>query len=146
MNPEDIRIGALHLRFLRSKHDTGGALDMFEMTVPANARMPVPHYHRDWEESVYGLSGALTFTIGGETVTVGPGDTAFIPRGVVHGFENRGTETASALCILTPGILGPEYFRDIAALAAAGPPDAAKMRAIMDRYGLVPAPPGQPAG
>jgi hypothetical protein len=39
---ELIRLGGLALRFLRTKEDTGG-VDMFEMTVQPNARMPVPH-------------------------------------------------------------------------------------------------------
>jgi hypothetical protein len=72
--PEDIRVGSLELRFLRSKHDTAGGLDMFEMTCPPNANMPVPHYHRDWDETIYGLSGVVTWTVDGEVVKIGPGD------------------------------------------------------------------------
>ncbi|MBV9077909.1 MAG: cupin domain-containing protein [Methylobacteriaceae bacterium] len=140
---ETIRIGSLTLTFLRSKDETGGALDLFELTVPPRAQVPVPHYHRGWEETVYGVAGVLTFTIDGEEVGIGPGDTAFIPRGIVHGFENRGAETARCLGVLTPGVLGPAYFREVAALFAAGvPPDEAKIREIMDRYGLVPVPAG----
>jgi quercetin dioxygenase-like cupin family protein len=138
--PETIRIGGLELRFLRDKHDTGGSLDMFEMDVPPEGRMPVPHYHRDWDETVYGLIGTVTFTVDGALRTVGPGDTLFIPRGVVHGFENRSGAPATGLCVLTPGILGPEYFREIALLATGGPPDPAKMREVMQRHGLVPVP------
>jgi ribosomal protein L21E len=26
-------------------HDTGGALDMFEVIIPPNCRMPMPHHH-----------------------------------------------------------------------------------------------------
>lgn len=138
---EDIRLGAIELRFLRSKHDTAGALDMFEMTVRPQGRMPVPHYHRDWEETIYGVAGVLTMVVDGETVEVGPGDSVFIPRGVVHGFDNRGTEPARCLCVLTPGVLGPEYFRELRdALAAGTPPDPATMAGIMQRHGLVPAP------
>jgi hypothetical protein len=37
-------------------------------------------------------------------------------------------------------VLGPGYFREIAALVAGGAPDPAKMKEIMLRYGLVPAP------
>ena len=140
--PEDIRVGPIDLRFLQSKHETAGVLDMFEMTCPPKARMPVPHYHRDWEETVYGLSGVVTFTVDGKTHDLGPGDTVFIPRGVVHGFDNRSDADARCLCVLTPGVLGPEYFREIGAELAAGtPPDPAKMRAIMQRHGLIPAPP-----
>ena len=54
--PELIRIGNLELRFLQSKEETGGSLDMFEMTLQPNARMPVPHYHESWDETVYGLA------------------------------------------------------------------------------------------
>lgn len=137
--PEDIRVGSLELRFLCSKHDSAGGLDMFEMTCPPDGRMPVPHYHRDWDETIYGLSGVVTFTVEGKDVEIGPGDTVFIRRGVVHRFDNRSGTPARCLCVLTPGVLGPEYFREMAAELAAGtPPDPARMRTIMERHGLIP--------
>jgi quercetin dioxygenase-like cupin family protein len=138
--PEIIRIGGVELRFLRSKEETGGSLDMFEMTLQPNARMPVPHHHESWDETVYGLAGTSTWRIGGREVEVAPGGTAFIGRGIVHGFENPGGGPATCLCVLTPGVLGPAYFREIAALVAGGPPDLARMREVMLRHGLVPAP------
>jgi mannose-6-phosphate isomerase-like protein (cupin superfamily) len=138
---EDIRVGALHLRFLRSKHDTKGSLDMFEMTCPPNARMPVPYFHRDWEEIIYGLFGVVMFMVGGVLVDIGAADTVHIPRGVVHGFDNRGSVPARCLCVLTPGILGPEYFRELAAAIVPGaPPDPQVMQEIMTRHGLIAAP------
>src|SRR5689334_6459146 len=63
--PEKIKIGGLELEFLHSKEDTEGSLDLFRMTVQANAKVPAPHYHESWDEAVYGLSGTLTFRIGG---------------------------------------------------------------------------------
>ena len=138
--PEVIRVGGLELRFLRSKDDTGGSLDMFEMTVQPNARMPVPHYHETWDETVYGLMGTTTWRIDGQDVGIGPGQTAFIKRGIVHGFRNDTQEPATCLCVLSPGVLGPAYFRDMAALVASGSPDLAKMKETMLRYGLVPTP------
>lgn len=137
---ETINIGPLTLRFLRDKDATSGSLDMFEMDVPPNAKMPVPHYHESWDETVYGLVGTATFVIAGQTVTVGPGETAFIRRGIVHGFDNRSDSVATCLCVLSPGVLGPEYFRSVAALAANGPPDLTAMAALMRKHGLVPAP------
>ena len=65
---EVIRMGGLELRFLRSKEDTGGSLDMFEMTVQPNTRMPVPHYHETWDETIYGLAGLTTWRIDGQDV------------------------------------------------------------------------------
>jgi hypothetical protein len=52
----------------------------------------------------------------------------------------RKMRAASCLCILTPGVLGPGYFREIAAVLAGGAPDPVKMKEIMLRHGLVPAP------
>ena len=138
--PEVIRIGGLELRFLRSKNDTGGSLDMFEMTVQPNARMPVPHYHETWDETIYGLAGLTTWRIDGQDVGVEPGHSVFIKRGVVHGFRNDTQVPATCLCVLTPGVLGPDYFREMAALITGGPPDLAKMKETMLRYGLVPVP------
>jgi hypothetical protein len=76
----------------------------------------------------------------GEDVVLEPGQSIFIKRGIVHGFRNDAQEAASCLCILTPGVLGPGYFREAATLLAGGSPDPAKMKEIMLRYGLHPAP------
>ena len=138
--PEIIRIGALELRFLQSRDETGGSLDLFEMVLQPNARMPVPHHHETWDETVYGLAGVSTWRVDGRDVEVTPGQTVFIRRGVIHGFANPSGEPATCLCVLTPGVLGPGYFREIAALASGGAPDPAKIAEVMLRHGLVPAP------
>jgi quercetin dioxygenase-like cupin family protein len=139
---ETIRMGGLVLEFLHSKDDTGGSLDMFRMTVQPNARMPVPHYHESWDEAVYGLEGTLAFQVDGRDVAVGPGQSLFIPRGIVHAFRNDTPAPATCLSVLTPGVLGPGYFREIAGLVAAGAPDPARMKEVMLRHGLVPVMPG----
>jgi quercetin dioxygenase-like cupin family protein len=138
---ETIQVGAMQIKFLQSKHETNGALDVFEVLVPANARMPVAHYHRDWEETAYGLEGTITFKVAGKRIELNEGESLFIPRGVVHGFINETQAPARMLCVLTPGVLGPEFFREIAALTGGSvPPDPAKMAEVMNRHGLVPAP------
>jgi hypothetical protein len=73
---------------------------------------------------------------------VGPGEVLTIPRGVVHGFNNTGESDAKALALVTPGLLGPAYFREAAEIverAAGGPPDLAALAAVMRRHGLTPA-------
>ena len=139
--PEIIGLGSLKLRFLQSKDDTAGSIDMFEMTLQPNARMPIPHYHDRWDETIYGLDGTTTSRVDGRDIDLAPGQTVFIKRGMVHGFTNRTSAPATCLCTLVPGVLGPQYFRDIAGLLAAGTPDPAKMKETMLRYGLIPAPP-----
>ena len=137
---ETIDFGSLKLKFLQSKDETAGSLDMFEMTLQPNARMPVPHYHENWDETIYGLRGTTTWRIDGKDIDVLPGETVFIKRGVVHGFTNRTAEPATCLCVLSPGVLGSAYFREMATLLVGGAPDPAKMKETMLRYGLIPAP------
>ena len=74
----------------------------------------------------------------GAEVPLGPGESLFIRRGVVHGFRNDGPGPARCLSLLTPGVLGPAYFREMAGLLAQQPPDRAAMAEVMRRYGLVP--------
>src|SRR5258708_9032865 len=138
--PEILTLGSLERIFLQHRTDPAGSGGVFEMTVQPNARMPIPHYHDSWDETIYGLTGTTTFRVDGKDIDVTPGKPVFIKRGIVHGFTNRTTEPVTCLCILSPGVLGPQYFKDIAGLLAAGTPDPARMKETMLRYGLIPAP------
>ena len=110
------------------------------MTVQANARVPVAHYHREVDEIIYGLSGTLTGRVDGETHEIRAGECLRIPRGAVHYSENVHDETARALIVLNPGSIGRAYFEQIAEAASGlGKPDPARLKEIMLRYGLVPA-------
>jgi quercetin dioxygenase-like cupin family protein len=138
---EAIKVGDLTIRFLVDADGSGGSVALFEFDVPAGARVPVAHSHDAYEETLYGLAGVLTWTVDGTEVEVGPGQTLCIPRGAVHHFDNTGTVDATALAIVTPGVLGPDYFREagnVIAGAAAGPPDLAALAAVMRRHGLTP--------
>jgi uncharacterized cupin superfamily protein len=137
---ETIRIGQLEIRYVR---EAAGPCEMgcFELTVPPGSNVPPPHSHSANEELVYVLEGTLRYTVGGETRDLAPGDSMATPRGVVHGFSNPHAVAARALVINTPDI-GARYFRDVSAVVGAGgPPDKAKLVAVMQRYGLVPAAP-----
>jgi quercetin dioxygenase-like cupin family protein len=139
---EEIRIGGITVRFLLEGEQTDGALAMFEFGVEAGARVPAPHSHDAYDETIYGLEGVLTWTVDGELHHVGPGEVLTIPRGVVHGFDNTGEADARALGVVTPGILGAAYFREAAEVlerAAGGPPDLAALADVMRRHGLTPA-------
>jgi quercetin dioxygenase-like cupin family protein len=140
---EEIRIGQLAIRFLVEGDASGGSVAVFEFDVPAGAKVPIPHSHDAYEETIYGLEGVLTWTIDGEPIDVGPGEAVVIPRGIVHHFDNAGDVDARALGIVTPGVLGPGYFREMSELVeagAGGPPDLAAMADAMRRHGLTPAP------
>ena len=139
---EQIRVGDVAIRFLLEGEQTAGSVAVFEFDVPVGAQVAAAHSHDGYEETIYGLAGVLTWTIEGTPIDVAPGEALCIPRGAVHRFDNLGEDDARALAIVTPGILGPGYFRDVAAIldaAAGGPPDFAAIGAVMLRHGLTPA-------
>jgi quercetin dioxygenase-like cupin family protein len=141
---DTIAVGALAVRFLVQAGDSNGSVTAFECDVPAHAKMPAPHSHDAFEETIYGLQGVSTWTVDGEAVQIGPGDAVCIPRGVVHGFENRGSDDAKFLAIASPGVFGPSYFEEVGEVLAAaggGPPDRAALAEVMRRHGLSPAAP-----
>lgn len=147
MKKEKIKIGQVTIDFLLEAADTNGSTAMFEFSVPAGAKVPVPHYHEHYDETIYGFGGTMTFTVDGKPIDIYPGETCFIPRGVIHGFNNLGQEEAKALAVITPALLGSIFFTEMAeVINAGGPPDIEKLKSIMLKHGLVPAMPKmQPA-
>src|SRR5215475_11350550 len=146
VNPseETIRLGPLAVRFLITGEDSTGSIAAFEVVVPGAQRLAAPaHSHDHYEETIYGISGVLSWTVDGKPIDVGPGQALCIPRGAIHRFDNNRSQEARALCVITPAAIGPEYFREAAEViraAASGPPDRARMAEVMRRHGLTPAP------
>ena len=142
MKKETIKVGQVTIDFLLEAADTNGSAAIFEFTVPAGARVPVPHYHENYDETIYGLAGVITFTVEGKAIDIAPGETCFIPRGAVHGFNNLQQEEAKALTVITPALLGPIFFKEVAEIInAGGPPDLEKLKLVMAKHGLIPAMP-----
>jgi quercetin dioxygenase-like cupin family protein len=141
---DTITVGALRVRFIVEAADSNGTVSVFECYVPANSRMPAPHSHDGFEETIYGVEGTTTWTIDGDTIDVGPRQAVCVRRGQIHGFQNHGDVDATFLAIATPAVFGPAYFREIGevlAASAAGPRDLAALGEVMRRHGLTPAPP-----
>lgn len=139
-----IELGDIEIRFLVEADDSQGAATVFECEIRPDGRVPAPHSHDGFEETVYGLAGTTTFTVDGETRDVSVGDALCIRRGQVHEFVNRGTESSCFLAVATPGVFGPDYFfeiRDVLTAAAGGPPDVGAVIGVMVRHGLTPVAP-----
>jgi quercetin dioxygenase-like cupin family protein len=60
------------------------------------------HRHPPMEEIIYIVSGKGEQWVGTEKRILGPGDSAHIPRDVVHALYNVGSETLVFLAILSP--------------------------------------------
>lgn len=142
MKKETIKVGQVTIDFLLESADTKGSAAMFEFTVPVGAKVPIPHYHKSYDETIYGLAGIITFTVEGKTIDIAPGETCFIPRGAVHGFDNLKKVDAKALAVITPALLGPAFFIEMAEIInAGGPSDIEKLKSVMAKRGLIPAMP-----
>jgi quercetin dioxygenase-like cupin family protein len=140
---ELISVGQIQIRYLRDGAGEGQT-GAFEMVVPPRSNVPPPHSHAHSEEYLYVLEGMLRYSVDAEVKDLKAGESAFTPKGSVHGFSNPFEAPARALIVSSPDI-GAQYFRDIAAvLAAGGPPDRAKLMQVMERYGLKPAAPRPP--
>src|SRR5215208_7026388 len=91
-----IQVGALGIRFLVEAADSNGSVSVFECAVPAGTRMPAPHSHDAFEETIYGVEGVTSWTVDGRAVEISVGDAFCVPRGAVHGFQNASAEDAKS--------------------------------------------------
>jgi quercetin dioxygenase-like cupin family protein len=118
----------------------------------ADQQMAVPlHAHSREDEIWYVLEGEITFTIGDQVQTAGPGSFAYIPRNVPHTFQIR-SGTARWFGFGTPAGLDRWFFETGVPAEAAtlppppdGPPDVAAIVASLQAYGTetLGPPPGQ---
>ncbi len=139
MKKETIQCGQIAIDFLLEAGDANGSASMFEFNVPVGAKVPLPHYHEHFDEVIYGLAGVMTFSVDDKFIKIAAGDTSFIPRGAIHGFDNLGQEDAKALAVITPVLLGPNFFKEMGViLNSGGPPVVDKLKQIMAKHGLVP--------
>ena len=60
------------------------------------------HKHPDQEEMILVLAGTVEQWVDREKRMLGPGDSAFIPAGVVHASFNPGVQSARIVAILGP--------------------------------------------
>jgi mannose-6-phosphate isomerase-like protein (cupin superfamily) len=109
-----IRIGEIEIRYLMDGTRSGES-GLFEMRLPPQACVPPAHSHAEVEEMLFVLEGTLRHTLDGVVRDLGPGDTAFTPRGGVQGFSNPFNETVRTLTVLTPDI-GEQYIRALASI------------------------------
>lgn len=70
----------------------------------------------------------------GETFRQPAGSVAFIPRGLRHGFSNRGSERARVLIHFSPAGDQHEYFRNSERLFAAPELDIAALAGLQNRF------------
>jgi quercetin dioxygenase-like cupin family protein len=108
-------------RVLLRSEQSDGHVSVTESTMPAGAQGPPLHVH-DFDEAFYVLDGELSFQLGDELSTAGPGELAFAPRGVPHTLASRGSAPARFVIVCTPAGFEREFARRAAAHAGVDPP------------------------
>lgn len=73
----------------RPSAETGGELVEMEFVLPAGCVPPPPHAHRSQVEEYEVLEGQLDVVVDGVWRTLGPGESASVPIGLLHTFRNR---------------------------------------------------------
>jgi hypothetical protein len=63
-----------------------------EGVLPPHSDGPPMHVHLDQDEGVEVISGRLSAIVDGKSITLGPGERAFVPRGLRHRWWNAGDE------------------------------------------------------
>jgi len=114
---EQITFGEVHVVIHADAASTGGALGVIE-EVPPLADTPL-HVHTSEDELFYALEGEHVIQVGDEEHRIGPGETAFGPRGVPHAQRRVVPAAGRILIAVTPG--GFEgFFRELADADRAG--------------------------
>jgi len=122
---------------------TRDAYSLFEYAIPAGVNGPPPHVHTREDESFLCLAGQLRVMLGGQTYELGHGDYLFLPRDVIHTFQNPYDEEARVISVVSPAGL-ERYYEALASLPP-GPRDMTKIQEIMADFGIeLRLPPGGP--
>lgn len=112
--------GATEIVIKATGDDTGGTFFLAESTIPPGFPGPPPHTHETLTDMFYVLEGTLTFHLGDDSRTAGPGTFVCVPPGEVHTFSNASDRPVRLLNFSTPS--GWErYMRELAAAGRQGP-------------------------
>lgn len=92
------------------------------------------HYHKWEDQTFHVIAGTLEAKIGNTVYTLGPGDTIQCPRGVSHYMKNIGTETASMISYIFPGVWAEEFMQETSRQMEFGQID---LSFIEEQFGVV---------
>ncbi len=119
---------------LHSGH-TGGALSIVEHPFEVGALVP-PHVHHSEDEFSIVLEGEIGFRSEDQEVVLGPGGYIVKPHGEIHAMWNAGDTPARMIEVISPPGFDETFFREVADLNEAGPPDPAQLAELAARAGL----------
>ncbi len=107
-----IRVMGDRVTYKAVAEQTGGAYSLFEFVVEPGQGVP-PHHGRYEDETFWILEGEFRLRLDDETLELGPGGYAYVPRGTVHALANVGDVPGRLLVLVTPGGLHERYLDEM---------------------------------
>jgi mannose-6-phosphate isomerase-like protein (cupin superfamily) len=130
---ERFTFGEVHVVIHADTESTGGALGVME-EVPPLADTPL-HVHTNEDELFYALEGEHVIQVGDDEHRIGPGESAFGPRGVPHAQRRVVPGTGRILIVVTPaGFEG--FFRELAEADRRGELGPEAYAAASENFGI----------
>jgi mannose-6-phosphate isomerase-like protein (cupin superfamily) len=129
------RFGDLHslgfsdLAFRVGTGETGGNLFVIEHRNLRPGGPPL-HMHLNQEEWFYVMEGSVSFVIGEQKLTLGPGESILAPRRIAHTFSSAAASSHMVIAFAPAGMM-EQYFRD-----AKGDGALAATPEYMNRYDM----------
>lgn len=95
-----------------STRDTGGDLCIYD-TLREQKGGPALHRHHLQDEWFYVIQGEFLVQVGGDTVKLQPGDSAFAPRKIPHTFAMTSEGTGQMLVLFQPAGSMEDFFKQM---------------------------------
>jgi len=127
-------LGTIGVVFKLFGEQTNGQVSAVEHPFPVGACVP-PHMHTREDEYSIVTEVEIGFRSGDREVVLGPGGYITKPRGKLHAMWNAGSTPARMIEIISPAGF-EDFFREVADLQAAGPPQFETIAAVAAGYGL----------
>ena len=114
---------------------TGGRQTMWLETTPPEGGPPL-HFHINDDETFHVLEGQMAFFQNSKWYEVGPGGSAFVPRGQMHTFKNVGEGNSRMLLSTSPAGFDVFFSRCSEEWARPGGPDMSRVFQIAAEHGI----------
>jgi mannose-6-phosphate isomerase-like protein (cupin superfamily) len=106
--------------FRQTAAETGGESVVVETHVKPGGAVATAHIHPGQDERFRVLDGRLGLRVGGESLELGPGESATVPAGTVHKFWNAGDEEARFVAEVRPALNFEPLLATMFSLATEG--------------------------
>jgi quercetin dioxygenase-like cupin family protein len=115
--------------------DSGGDYYVFDEVTPPGMGVP-PHK----DKIVLVIEGEFEVYLDSKISKAGPGTILNFARGTFHGFRCVGDKPGKTTWIVTPGLNGQTFIRELATFPP-GPPDFPRLDALHAKHGINMPPP-----